>query len=52
MKRLTIRLAVREGAAYLRTHNDSQNGPMLNINRDKLGYKPVPGYYRMVKDLT
>lgn len=34
------------GARYLRTNNDSENAPMLAVNR-KLGYQPAPGYYRM-----
>ncbi|HEY7850574.1 MAG TPA: hypothetical protein VIC27_10950, partial [Ktedonobacterales bacterium] len=29
-----------------RTNNDSQNAPMLAVNR-KLGYQPQPGFYRM-----
>ena len=36
------------GADSIRTHNDSQNGPMLAINR-KLGYQPRPGEYRLIK---
>ena len=46
LKLLAIRQARQRGARYLRTHNDSQNGPMLAINR-KLGYQPQPGYYRL-----
>ncbi|UUZ92156.1 GNAT family N-acetyltransferase [Paenibacillus sp. P25] len=51
LKRLAIRLAAQEGAAYLRTNNDSQNGPMLSINLELLGYRPVPGYFKMVKTI-
>lgn len=46
LKLLAIRAARRHGARYLRTNNDSQNAPMLAVNR-KLGYQPTPGYYRM-----
>ncbi len=42
LKLHTIRLARRYGAAYIRTHNDSENAPMLAINR-KLGYRAEPG---------
>jgi len=34
----------------MRTHNDSQNGPMLAVNR-MLGYRPEPGFYAMEKRL-
>ena len=47
LKLQTILLAKREGMHYIRTHNDSNNAPMLAINR-KLGYKPEPGYYRLL----
>ncbi|HEU5346116.1 MAG TPA: GNAT family N-acetyltransferase [Ktedonobacterales bacterium] len=46
LKLLAIRAARRYGARYLRTNNDSENAPMLAVNR-KLGYQPAPGYYRM-----
>ena len=46
LKLLVIRAARQRGVAYLRTHNDSENAPMLAVNR-KLGYRPDPGYYRM-----
>ncbi len=46
LKLLTIQYAQSIGAAYIRTHNDSRNGPMLAINR-KLGYQPRPGEYRL-----
>ncbi len=39
LKLLTIRYSKTTGADYIRTHNDSQNAPMLAINR-KLGYQP------------
>ena len=51
LKLLSIRAALRWGADYIRTNNDSQNAPMLAINR-KLGYVPQPGGYRMVKALV
>jgi len=47
LKLQTILLARREGMRYIRTHNDSNNAPMLAINR-KLGYKPEPGIYRLL----
>jgi GNAT superfamily N-acetyltransferase len=47
LKLQTILLARREGMHYIRTHNDSNNAPMLAINR-KLGYKPLPGVYRIL----
>jgi GNAT superfamily N-acetyltransferase len=49
LKLLAVRCAQRYGAAYIRTNNDSQNAPMLAINR-KLGYRPEPGRYRLVND--
>jgi GNAT superfamily N-acetyltransferase len=50
LKLRSIRAAKDWGAAYIRAHNDSNNGPMLAINR-KLGYLPQPGVYRLVNDL-
>jgi GNAT superfamily N-acetyltransferase len=47
LKLQTILLAKREGMRYVRTHNDSNNVPMLAVNR-KLGYKPEPGYYHLL----
>jgi GNAT superfamily N-acetyltransferase len=49
LKLLAVRFAQRLGAAHIRTNNDSQNTPMLAINR-KLGYRPEPGRYRLVND--
>lgn len=49
LKLHTIRLARAWGARAIRTNNDSQNGPMLAINR-KLGYQPEPGHYTLVKE--
>ena len=51
IKLLAIRCARRYGAVYIRTHNDSENAPMLAINR-KLGYQPQPGLYLYTLDLT
>lgn len=51
LKLLTIRLAGRYGVDYIRTNNDSDNAPMLAINR-KLGYQAVPGLYWMTKMLA
>ena len=50
LKLLTIRAARRWGADFIRTNNDSQNAPMLAINR-KLGYVAEPGLYRLVNTL-
>jgi GNAT superfamily N-acetyltransferase len=50
LKLLASRAARRHGAAYLRTNNDSQNAPMLTVNR-RLGYRPEPGSYRMLATL-
>ncbi len=47
LKLLAIRCARRYGAAYIRTSNDSENAPILAINR-KLGYQPQPGKYLML----
>ena len=48
LKVLAIRAARARDAAMIRTNNDSQNAPMLAINR-ALGYQPEPGYYRMLR---
>jgi len=50
LKLLTIRCARAYHARYVRTHNDSENAPMLAVNR-KLGYLPEPGLYRVARDL-
>jgi GNAT superfamily N-acetyltransferase len=42
LKLQTILLTKREGMRYIRTHNDSNNAPMLAIDR-KPGYKPESG---------
>lgn len=51
LKLLTIRYAQVRGAEAIVTDNDSQNAPMLAINR-KLGYVPRPGIYRLAKALA
>ncbi len=51
LKLLAIRYALRSGAVYIRTHNDSENAPILAINR-KLGYQPQPGLYLYTRDLA
>jgi GNAT superfamily N-acetyltransferase len=51
LKLQTIRFARRSGAACIRTTNESYNEPMLAINR-KLGYRPKPGTFRLVKDFS
>ncbi len=43
LKLLAVRCARSHGAAYIRTNNDSENAPMLAVNR-ALGYRPEPGY--------
>ncbi|MGU3471773.1 GNAT family N-acetyltransferase [Paenibacillus sp. D51F] len=50
LKILSIRLAVRTGALYLRTDNDSLNEPMLAVNRN-LGYRSLRGKYRIKGDV-
>lgn len=50
LKQRSIQVAKSWGVDYIRTNNDSQNAPMLTINR-KLGYVPQPGIYRMKKVL-
>lgn len=49
LKLLSIRVAQRYGAPFMRTNNDSQNQPMLAVNR-KLGYKPEPGIFILKKN--
>jgi ribosomal protein S18 acetylase RimI-like enzyme len=51
LKLLTIQYAQECGASYIRTHNNSNNQPMLAINR-KLGYQPRQGVYRLEKELV
>jgi len=51
LKLLGIRSAIAAGAPYIRTHNDSMNGPMLRINRDLLGFRAEKGNYKMVREL-
>ncbi|MFZ5822921.1 MAG: GNAT family N-acetyltransferase [Bacillota bacterium] len=48
LKLLAVRAAKRHGAPYMRTNNDSLNGPMLAVNRN-MGYQPEPGLYRIRK---
>ena len=50
LKLQTILLAKKQGVRYVRTNNDSNNAPMLAINR-KLGYKPEPGICRISCEL-
>lgn len=50
LKLLALRTARTYGVRYLRTNNDSENAPMLAVNR-KLGYQREPGYFRMRAEL-
>ncbi len=50
LKVQAIRWAKAYGADYIRTNNNSENAPMLAINR-KLGYVPQPGSYKVTKIL-
>jgi GNAT superfamily N-acetyltransferase len=50
LKLSAIRFAKSYGADTIHTNNDSQNEPMLAINR-KLGYQPQPGHYQLVQHL-
>ncbi|MBY9078085.1 GNAT family N-acetyltransferase [Paenibacillus sp. HN-1] len=51
LKLLAIETALGLEAPYVRTHNDSMNGPMLRVNRDLLGFRSEPGIYKMILDL-
>lgn len=51
LKLLAIRCARRYGATLMRTNNDSENAPMLALNR-RLGYQSQPGKYLIIKHLT
>ncbi|MGG1555658.1 GNAT family N-acetyltransferase [Paenibacillus ferrarius] len=51
LKLIGICTAKRHGVPYLRTHNDSMNGPMLHINRQLIGFQAEPGNYKMVLEL-
>jgi GNAT superfamily N-acetyltransferase len=50
LKLLAIDFARRAGVAGIRTNNDSENAPILAINR-RLGYVPEPGWYVLRKML-
>lgn len=51
LKMLGVQTARACGVPYLRTHNDSMNGPLLRINRDLIGFRAEPGSYKMVREL-
>ena len=50
LKLAAIRCARQYGVSELRTHNDSENVPMVALNR-KLGFQPKPGEYKLVNEL-
>jgi len=50
LKLLVIRWAKAYGVSYLRTNNDSENAPMLAVNRT-LGYQPQPGKYLLLHQM-
>lgn len=50
LKLRSVAVARRLRAPYMRTNNDSLNGPMLAVNR-RLGYQPEPGLYRIRKQI-
>lgn len=49
LKLLGIEYAKKMGAAFIRTHNDSSNAPMLAINQ-KLGYEAEVGFYWLKRE--
>jgi GNAT superfamily N-acetyltransferase len=50
LKLLAVETARDLGASFIRTENDSENAPMLAINR-KMGFVPEPGAYLLQKKL-
>ncbi len=46
LKLLAIHYARTRGVAYIRTNNDSENAPILAVNR-KLGFQPRPGIFTL-----
>jgi GNAT superfamily N-acetyltransferase len=50
LKLQTILLARKEGMLSIRTNNDSENAPILTVNR-RLGYVPEPGFYTLLCEL-
>jgi GNAT superfamily N-acetyltransferase len=50
LKVLAVQYAQRCGVRDLRTNNDSENVPMIAINR-KMGYRPEHGWYKLEKRL-
>ncbi len=48
LKLLSVEVARRRGAPYMRTKNNAKNAPMLSIN-EKMGYRRVPGRYWFIK---
>ncbi len=51
IKLATVEYARSVGAPFLRTHNHSVNQRMLAVNR-KMGYKPEPGIYQLIRPLA
>lgn len=50
LKLVAVEAARRYGAPYMRTNNDSENIPMLTVNRT-MGYLSAPGVYFLRKEL-
>ncbi|KEO83896.1 GNAT family N-acetyltransferase [Tumebacillus flagellatus] len=51
LKLISIRQGLERKAPYMRTDNDSENAPMLAVNR-KLGYVPAPGHLKVRKEFV
>lgn len=51
LKAKGILLALARGGETIRTNNHADNAAMLAVNR-KLGYRPLPGWYAMKKEIS
>lgn len=49
LKLLAVDYARRHGFTHIKTNNDSENAPMLAVNR-KLGYEPQPGVLLLARE--